>query len=75
MARKRKKVKKDKVKYKLGDGISEVSFKGDDALTAWKEWVEKAQSISGEAMGVQLFTGSLYEMLAQHGIVGRMMGN
>ena len=75
MARKRKKVKKDKVKYKLGDGISEVSFKGDDALTAWKEWVEKAQSISGEAMGVQLFTGSLYEMLAQHGIVGRIMGN
>jgi len=75
VARKRKKLKKDKVQYKLGDGISEVSFKGDDVLTAWIEWVEKAQSISGDSMGVQRFTGSLYEMLAQHGITGRIMGN
>tara|TARA_R110002051_G_scaffold260800_4_gene320645 strand:+ start:8562 stop:9632 length:1071 start_codon:yes stop_codon:yes gene_type:complete len=71
----RKRIKKDKVKYKLGDGISEVSYKGDDALTAWNEWVEKAKGISGEAMGVQMFSGSLYEMLAQHGIAPRIMGN
>jgi len=75
VVKRKKSVKKDKVKYKLGDGISEVSYKGDDALTSWDEWVEKAKGISGEAMGVQLFNGSLYEMIAQHGITGRIMGN
>ena len=73
--RKRKAVRKDKVTYGFGDGLSEVSYKGADALTAWDNWVEKAQSISGAEMGVQMFSGSLYEMLAQHGIAPRIMGN
>jgi len=68
-------VTKRQPKITMGKGTSRVEYKGESFVELWKEWETTARGISATDMGISKFKGSLYEMLAEHGITGRIMGN
>lgn len=70
-----KSVTKRQPKITMGKGTSRVEYKGESFAQLWKEWETTARGISTSDMGISRFKGSLYEMLAEHGITGRIMGN
>ena len=70
-----KSVTKKQPKITMGKGTSRVEYKGESFAQLWKEWEDTAKSINATDMGISRFTGSLYEMLVKHGIVGRIMKN
>jgi len=70
-----KSVTKRQPKITMGKGTSRVEYKGESFASLWDEWHTTATGIDATDMGVSKFTGSLYEMLAKHGIAGRIMKN
>jgi hypothetical protein len=72
---KRKKIEKDKVIIRMGDGKSDVSFDGKGFLELYDAWKTKASDISAADLGMQASTDNLYAVLHKHGVMGRIMGN
>tara|TARA_A100001515_G_scaffold141198_1_gene137892 strand:- start:1565 stop:2668 length:1104 start_codon:yes stop_codon:yes gene_type:complete len=74
-AKKDANVTKKQPKIAMGKGTSRVEYKGDSFKELWSEWESAAKSITAADMGISRFTGTLYDILAKHGISGRIMGN
>lgn len=75
MAKRKKPLKKVEPVISMGTGKSRVEYSGEEFSKLFNDWKTTAKGVSAASMGVTRFKGSLYDILMNHGIDGRIMGN